>query len=56
LNRDADDPTAHVMYEKFRDVPVLEAHLNLERTTKLFKAIGPLTDGEFKAKVYEVPG
>jgi quinol monooxygenase YgiN len=55
LNRDPDDPTAYVMFEKFRDVAALEAHLKLGHTQKLFQVIGPLTDGEIKAKVYEVP-
>jgi quinol monooxygenase YgiN len=55
LNRDPDDATAYVMYEKFRNVAALEAHLKLEHTEKLFQAIGPFIDGEIKAKVYQVP-
>jgi quinol monooxygenase YgiN len=55
LNRDPDDPTAYVMFEKFKNVAALEAHLKSEHTTKLLKALEPLTDGEIKAKVYEVP-
>jgi quinol monooxygenase YgiN len=55
LNRDPDDPTTYVMFEKFKNVAALEAHLKLEHTTKLFKALEPLTDGEIKAKVYLVP-
>jgi len=55
LNRDPDDPTTYVMFEKFKNVAALEAHLKLEHTTKLFKALEPLTDGEIKAKVYVVP-
>ena len=55
LNRDPDEPTTYVMFEKFKNLAALEAHLKLEHTAKLFKAIEPLTDGEIKAKVYTVP-
>ena len=55
LNRDPDDPTAYVMFEKFKNVAALEAHLKQEHTTKLLKALESLTDGELKAKVYTVP-
>jgi quinol monooxygenase YgiN len=55
LNRDPDDPTTYVMFEKFKDVAALEAHLKMKHTTRLFKALEPLTDGEIKAKVYVVP-
>jgi quinol monooxygenase YgiN len=55
LNRDPDEPTIYVMYEKFKSVAALDAHLKLEHTMKLLSALGPLTDGEIKAKVYVVP-
>jgi quinol monooxygenase YgiN len=55
LNRDPDEPTTYVMFEKFKNLAALEAHLKQEHTAKLFKAIEPLTDGEIKAKVYTVP-
>ena len=55
LNRDPDDPTTYVMFEKFKNVAALEAHLKQEHTTKLLKALEPLTDGELKVKVYTVP-
>ena len=55
LNRDPDEPTTYVMFEKFKNLAALEAHLKLEHTAKLFKAIEPLTDAEIKAKVYTVP-
>jgi quinol monooxygenase YgiN len=55
LNRDPDDPTTYVMFEKFKNVAALEAHLKLEHTTKLLKAIEALADGEIKPKVYLVP-
>jgi quinol monooxygenase YgiN len=55
LNRDPDEPTTYVMFEKFKNLAALEAHLKQEHTAKLFQAIEPLTDGEIKAKVYTVP-
>jgi quinol monooxygenase YgiN len=55
LNRDADDPTAYVMYEKFKNVAALVDHLKQDHTKKIFKAMESLTDGEIKAKVYIVP-
>jgi len=55
LNRDADDPTAYVMFEKFKSVAALEEHLKQEHTAKLLKALEPLTEGEIKAKVYTIP-
>jgi quinol monooxygenase YgiN len=54
LNRDPDDPTTYVMFEKFKSVAALEAHLKSEHTTKLLKALEQLADGELKAKVYLV--
>jgi quinol monooxygenase YgiN len=55
LNRDPDDPTTYVMYEKFKSVAALADHLKQDHTTKLLQALEPLTDGESKAKVYAVP-
>ncbi len=55
LNRDPDNPTTYVMFEKFRNVAALETHLKLAHTAQLFKDIAPLTDGEIQAKVYLVP-
>jgi quinol monooxygenase YgiN len=55
FNRDPDDPTTYVMYEKFKSVAALEDHLKQAHTQKLLKAIEPLTDGQIQAKVYTVP-
>ena len=55
LNQDPDDPATYVMFEKFRNVAALKAHLKLEHTAKLLKALETLTDGGIKAKVYVVP-
>jgi quinol monooxygenase YgiN len=55
LNRDPDDPTAYLLFEKWGNVAALATHLKLEHTTRLLQAVGPLSDGEIKAKIYEVP-
>jgi quinol monooxygenase YgiN len=55
LNRDPDEPTTYLMFEKFKNVAALEVHLKAEHTTRLLKALEGLTDGEIKAKVYVVP-
>jgi quinol monooxygenase YgiN len=56
LNRDPDDPTVYVMYEKFKSVAALSDHLKQEHTMKLLKTLETLADGGPKAKVYQVPG
>jgi quinol monooxygenase YgiN len=55
LNRDTEDPSTYVMYEKFKSVAALEEHLKQDHTRKLLEALEPLTDGEIKAHVYTVP-
>ena len=55
LNRDPDEPTSYLMFEKFKNLAALEAHLKAEHTAQLFKAIEPLTAGQLQAKVFEVP-
>lgn len=55
LNKDTDDATVYIMYEKFKSVAALNDHLKKDHTQKLLKSIGAITDGEIKAKVYAVP-
>jgi quinol monooxygenase YgiN len=55
LNRDPDEPTTYVLFEKWKDVASLEVHLKAAHTQELFKATRSLSDGEIKAKVYLVP-
>jgi quinol monooxygenase YgiN len=55
LNRDPDQPSTYVMFEKFKNVAALATHLKAEHTTKLLKALEPLTEGRIQAKVYVVP-
>jgi len=56
FNRDPDDPTVYVMYEKFKSVAALSEHLKQAHTMKLLKSLEALADGGPKAKVYQVPG
>jgi quinol monooxygenase YgiN len=55
LVRDPDDPTAYLVYEKFKSVAALDEHLKQAHTVKLLKALEPILDGEIKSKVYTVP-
>jgi quinol monooxygenase YgiN len=55
LNRDPDDPSAYFMYEKFKSVAALAEHLKQPHTQTVLKAVGPLTDGEPKVKVFTAP-
>jgi quinol monooxygenase YgiN len=55
LNRDPDEPTTYLMYEKFKSVAALEDHLKQDHTRKLLKALDELTAEQIKAKVYQVP-
>jgi quinol monooxygenase YgiN len=55
LVRDADDPTAYLVYEKFKGVAALDNHLKQGHTVKLLKALEPILDGEIKSGVYVVP-
>jgi quinol monooxygenase YgiN len=45
LNRDVKTPTRYLVYECWRDLPALEAHLKSEYITSLLKDLGELLDG-----------
>ena len=55
LNRDTEDPSTYVMYEKFKSLAALEDHLKQEHTQTLLKAVPDLADGDLKIKVYTIP-
>jgi quinol monooxygenase YgiN len=55
LIRDPDDPTAYLVYEKFKGVAALDEHLKQAHTVKLLKALESILDGEIRSKVYVVP-
>lgn len=55
LNRDPDQPQAFIMYEQFKSVDALVAHLKEKHTQTLLKTLGELGEGEPKLKILTVP-
>lgn len=55
LNRDPDNPQTYIMYEQFRSVAALEAHMKEKHTETLLAAVGPMCEGAPKIKVLLVP-
>ncbi|MBA4187281.1 MAG: hypothetical protein C0467_04600 [Planctomycetaceae bacterium] len=55
LNRDPDQPQMFIMYEQFKSVDALIAHLKEKHTQTLLKTLGELGDGEPKLKILTVP-
>jgi quinol monooxygenase YgiN len=55
LNRDPDEPSHFVMYEHFKGVAGLDAHMKQKHTQTLLATVIPMCDGEPKIKVLSVP-
>ncbi len=55
LNRDADHPEMYTMYEHFKSLAAIEAHLKEKHTETLLKTVPAFLDGEMKIKVWLVP-
>ena len=55
LNRDPDHPELYTMYEQFKSVAAVDAHLKEKHTETLLKAVGPMCEGDPKIKVWLVP-
>ena len=55
LNRDPDHPDVYTMYEQFKSVAAVDAHLKEKHTETLLKAVGPMCEGDPKIKVWLVP-
>lgn len=55
LNRDPDEANTYVMYESFKGIPALEAHLKEKHTETLLATVIPMCDGGPKLKVLQVP-
>ena len=51
LNRDTEHPEVYTMYEQFKNVDAIAAHMKQKHTQTLLKTIAPMTDGEPKIKV-----
>ncbi|MBA4067946.1 MAG: hypothetical protein C0501_30435 [Isosphaera sp.] len=55
LNRDPDHPELYVMYEQFKGLAGLEAHMKEKHTQTLLATVIPMCEGDPKIKVYAVP-
>jgi quinol monooxygenase YgiN len=55
LNRDPDEPNTYIMYEQFKSIAALEAHLKEKHTQTLLATVIPMCDGDPKIKVLNVP-
>ncbi len=55
LNRDPDEANTYVMYESFKGIPALEAHLKEKHTETLLATVIPMCEGGPKIKVLQVP-
>ena len=55
LNRDPDEPANYIMYEQFKSIAALEAHLKEKHTQTLLATVVPMCDGDPKIKVLSVP-
>lgn len=52
LNRDLDEPTTFVVYEKFKSITALEDHANSKYVEDLLKKIVPMLDADPSVKVF----
>lgn len=55
LNHDPDDKGTYIMYEHFKGIPGLDAHMKEKHTQTLLATVVPLCEGEPKIKVLTVP-
>lgn len=56
LNRDVEDPSSFLVFERFKSIAALEAHAKTAHVAELLKQIGPLLAGPPSVKVYGVAG
>ena len=55
LNRDTETTSNYVMYEQFKSVAALEAHLKEKHTQTLLSTVVPMCEGDPQIKVMTVP-
>jgi quinol monooxygenase YgiN len=55
LNRDPDEAGTYIMYEHFKGLPGIEAHMKEKHTQTLLATVLPMCEGEPKIKVLTVP-
>ena len=56
LNRDTEQTSNYVMYEQFKGIPALEAHMKEKHTRALLDTVLPMCEGDPQIKVLTVPG
>lgn len=55
LNRDTEHTSNYVMYESFKGIPALEAHMKEKHTQALLTTVIPLCEGDPQIKVLTIP-
>ena len=55
LNHDTDHAEIYVMFEKFKSIDALNAHIKMKHTDTLLKSIGTMLKSPPKIKVYSAP-
>jgi quinol monooxygenase YgiN len=56
LSRDTDDATKYLVYERWKSVAAMEAHMKAEYVTKLLSALPEMLDGAPDVKVLVAVG
>jgi quinol monooxygenase YgiN len=52
MNRSTDDEAVYVIYERWTNLPALQAHLKTPHITKLFETVHECFDGDPDIRVY----
>jgi quinol monooxygenase YgiN len=55
LNRDPDAPNTYIMYESFKGIAGLDAHMKERHTQTLLATVVPMCEGDPTIKVLQVP-
>jgi quinol monooxygenase YgiN len=56
LNRDIEDSSTFIVFERFKSVAALESHAKTPHVAEVLKKIGPLLDGDPSVKVWTIAG
>jgi len=54
LNRDVDEPSTFLVFERFKNIVALESHSKTAHVAEVLKKITPLLDGDPAVKVYSI--
>ena len=55
LNRDTEAASNYIMYEQFKSIAALEAHMKEKHTQTLLATVVPMCEGDPQIKVLNVP-